>query len=451
MVMGHMVRQASKEGPLWSQWLKTSRRRARQTAVIDAAGGKVWTADAVTREALHFGEALAGFRPGERVAFHLPNGAGWLALFLALQRARLVAIPLDHALPPDGCRELAARFAARALYLDGAFYALPSPAARRSPGCCCFKITSGTGALPKGIACRPEHLLADGRQIIATMKIRPRDVNLGVIPLGHSYGLGNLVLPLILQGTAVVCASHYVPRQLLDWTARYRVSVFPGVPALFRVLATLPRGQGGLAPLRTVISAGAVLAPAVAQAFHDRFGLRIHNFYGSSESGGISYDRTGTASLTGRSVGRPMEGVTVTVRARRVTVASPAVAVRGGCWRLPDYGEWNARGELVLLGRAGQGANIGGRKVHPLEIERALRELPGVTDASVWLWRNGGRDLLAAAVETPQPRALVEQALAARLPAWKVPKMVAVAREFPRTARGKVDLAALKKQSFAWP
>jgi acyl-coenzyme A synthetase/AMP-(fatty) acid ligase len=253
-------------------------------------------------------------------------------------------------------------------------------------------------------------------------------------------------MPLILQGTAVVCASEYVPRQLVEWIARHRVTVFPAVPALFRVLASLPAGEGTLVPLRTSISAGAALAPEVARAFHARFGCCIHNFYGSSETGGICYDRTGAASLTGRSVGKPMDGVTVVVKSRRVTVASAAVATRTGRWRLGDYGEWNARGELVLLGRASQGANIGGKKVHPLEVERALRALPGVTDASVWLVQSNGRDLLAAAVETAHARAHIERSLTAILPAWKLPKHYAVLREFPRTSRGKVDATALRAQ-----
>src|SRR6201999_2705380 len=148
------------------------------------------------------------------------------------------------------------------------------------------------------------------------------------------------------------------------------------------------------------------------------------------------YDRTGSASLSGRAVGTPMDGVKVTIKARRVTVASSAVATRTGRWRLNDFGEWNERGELTLLGRAGQGANIGGKKVHPLEIERALRALSDVTDASVWLAQNGARDWLAAAVETPQPQAQIEQALVASLPAWKLPKLYLVLREFPRTPRG---------------
>ena len=44
-------------------------------------------------------------------------------------------------------------------------------------------------------------MLADGRQICATMGIRPGDLNLGLIPFGHSYGLGNLVVPLLTQSS----------------------------------------------------------------------------------------------------------------------------------------------------------------------------------------------------------------------------------------------------------
>jgi acyl-coenzyme A synthetase/AMP-(fatty) acid ligase len=221
------------------------------------------------------------------------------------------------------------------------------------------------------------------------------------------------------------------------------VTVFPGVPALFRVLAAMPPGTK-MPGLRTVISAGAMLSPETAQAFHARFDVKIHDFYGSSETGGISYDRTGDASLAGRSVGKPLRGVTVTVKDGRITVASRAVALPAGKWRLPDRGEWNRPGELVLLGRAGQGANIGGKKVHPLEIERALRALPGVSDAHVWLEHRQGRDSLAAAVETRLARATIEHALAARLPAWKMPRHFLIAPELPRTGRGKLDVARLK-------
>jgi acyl-coenzyme A synthetase/AMP-(fatty) acid ligase len=430
------------ESELWTAWQNTARRLPGHVTVIDAAGGREWTAEALTGHADSFVERLRDFRPGQRVAFQLPNGADWVAFFLALQRQGLAAMPLDGGLPLEGCLDLARRLKARSLFAHSTFHEADAkaPVTRAA----CIKVTSGTGDAPKAIACRASHLLADGRNIIATMGVRPGDRNVAAIPLGHSYGLGNLVMPLVLQGTPIVCAAEFLPRQLIDWISRHHVTVFPGVPALFRVLAALPSGAT-MGRLRLAISAGAMLAPEIAQAFHARFGVKIHNFYGSSETGGISYDRTGTASLFGRSVGRPLRGVRLVVKAGRLIVASAAVATPTGKWRLPDRGEWNARGELVLLGRGGQGANIGGKKVHPLEIERALRSITGVSDAHVWLEHRAGRDLLAAAAETKLTRHRIEHALAEKLPAWKMPKHLQLAPELPRTARGKLDVAQLRR------
>jgi acyl-CoA synthetase (AMP-forming)/AMP-acid ligase II len=429
------------ESELWTTWRATARRCRGKIVAIDAAADREWTAEALTERALSLAEEMSDIRPGRRIAFQLPNGGEWLAFFLALQARGLAAMSLDNGLPLEGCLELARKLRAHSFVAHGKFHTLDPDAPRTSAAC--VKITSGSSQGPKAIGCRAAHLLADGRNVSATMGIRAGDRNLAVIPLGHSYGLGNLVLPLILQGTAVVCAAEYLPRQLVDWIARHRVTVFPGVPALFRVLAALPTGPA-LVDLRTAISAGAMLSPEIAQAFHVRFGVKVHNFYGSSETGGISYDRTGAAALTGRSVGEPLRGVKVTVRAGRITVASKAVAMPSGKWTLPDRGEWNGRGELVLLGRTGQGANIGGKKVHPLEIENALRAIAGVSDAHVWLEHRQGRDTLAAAAETQHAREKIEHALAAKLPAWKMPKRLKTAAEFPRTPRGKVDVAQLR-------
>jgi acyl-CoA synthetase (AMP-forming)/AMP-acid ligase II len=412
--------------------------------LIDTVENRTWTVQNLSDQSIQFGGHLASYRPGERIAFRLPNGSDWLALFLAIQRAGLVAVPLDAGLPKAGCLEIARRLKARALYLDRQFIPFEKKPFRAGKSCC-VKVTSGSDGIPDAVECSAENLIADGGQIITTMKIRPSDRNLAVIPLGHSYGLGNLVMPLLLQGTSMVCGADFLPRQLIDWIKRHRVTVFPGVPALFRVLAAIPPGTK-LAPLRTVISAGAILQASVAQAFFQRFGLKIHNFYGSSETGGICYDRTGSASMRGRSVGKPLDGVSISLHRGRIKVRSAAVASRGGQWLLNDIGQWNHFNELVLLGRLGQTANIGGKKVHPLEVERLLRSLPHVTDAAVWIQPIEGRDYLAAGVETTLSRAKVENDLAAQLPAWKLPKGYIIAKKLPRTGRGKIDLSALRER-----
>ena len=404
---------------LWASWQATTARHAGKTAVIDAGTGRAWTCAQLTGEA----DRLALTLRSPLVSIGQPNSALWFATFLAIQKFGAAALPLDPSLPPDAQRETVRRIATRT-----------------TSKVCCVKLTSGTTGDLKPVLCSAANLRADGEHIIRTMGIRPADRNLAIIPLGHSYGLGNLVMPLLLQGTSVVCAPTFVPRQILRWIDQYKVTVLPTVPAILRALAQL---VGATKPpsLRLVISAGAPLSADVAQQFHQRYGIRIHNFYGSSETGGICYDRTGHATLSGRSVGKPLDGVTVRIRRNgRVSVTS-----RAGKATLPDLGEWNRSGELRLLGRVGEVANVGGQKVSPAEVERALRGLRGVSDAWVTVLKDKrGNDCLAAAVETKRARADIEKKLLETLPAWKLPKIWLITPTLPRTPRGKLHTTELR-------
>lgn len=404
---------------LWKLWQATAARCATKTAVIDADTGHAWT----YRELTDLAERIASPLDGRIVPICQANSAVWLAAFLGIQKLRAAVLPLDPALPDQ----------ARDKTIRRAF-------ARPTRNVSCFKLTSGTTGDLKLVHCSAANLCADGEHIIRTMGIRPTDRNLAVIPLGHSYGLGNLVMPLLLRGTSVVCAQTFLPREILELIEKYNITVLPTVPAVLHALARL-ENVAKPPSLRLVISAGAPLSAEVAQQFHQRYGIKIHNFYGSSETGGICYDRTGNATLSGRSVGKPLHGVTVRIRCDgRVLVNS-----RAGKATLPDLGEWNRYGELCLLGRVGDVANIGGQKVAPAEVERALRELGGVSDAWVMVARDKhGNDCLAAAVETVHTRIDIEGGLLRTLPSWKLPKKWLIDAALPRTDRGKLHTAELK-------
>jgi len=298
-------------------------------------------------------------------------------------------------------------------------------------------------------------MLADGSQVCSSMSIATDDVNLGLIPFGHSYGLGNLVLPLLRQGTAIVCGVVAMPHAMADVVAARRPTVFPAVPAVVRALTItdVPREQ--LASLRTVISAGAPLAADVAQAFHARFGRKIHSFYGSSETGGITFDRTGDAAITGRSVGTPMDGVRVMVgRGGRFIVESAAVHTIGnrrrsaegwGQHQPADIGKLNADGELVLLGRAGRFVKIAGRRLNLAEVEQVLKQVPGVRDALVTSHAERADALAAAVMASDHSAEQLRTMLRERLASWKIPKKIVVLRDFPLTARGKTDAQKLRE------
>ena len=434
---------------LWNTWQQTAAAKPGAVALIDAHDEQVYARADLTAAASAFAaNPPKGFIRGQAVAFAERNGARWLAWFLGLQNLGAVALPLDAALPTAQRAETAAALGARWLldaegrWLTAASDASPVFAA----DVCLLKTTSGSTGQPRALMFTAANMLADGRQIAATMDIEPGDFNLGAIPFGHSYGLGNLVILLLAQGTAVVASREILPDALAAQIERFGVNVLPSVPAVLRGLSESSVERQGLRTLRKIISAGGPLPPELPAHFEHKFGCRIHNFYGSSETGGICFDRTGEATLSGRSVGSSLEGVDVRLNEEgRVTVRSAAVMAPGE-HTLADMGAWSEQGELVLTGRAAPLANIGGKKVSPLEIERVLRRLAGVTDAWIGVRaRSFGReDFLLAAVETERSKEEIRAALAERLPAWQVPRRLWVSGRFPRTERGKLDRRELE-------
>jgi len=510
---------------LLDTWRRLVARGAGRLAVIDGATGREWSrgelAGAAEQWVAEIPAELRGRLRRRRVVMAEPNGARWFQVFLGLLEAGAVPVLADAREAAERLAVIAGVARAAAVWCggrlefagggagagdfwsaaaersgDAAFdgdgnsrisksgVAVPrcrAPLCHRTPknarlrrgDLCLVKLTSGSTGAPRALDFTHAQMLADGRQICAAMGIGAGDLNLGVIPLGHSYGLGNLVVPLLEQGTAVLCAASPFPQAIAEDCARWRPTVFPAVPTLLRALAGADVAPEMLASLRTVISSGAPLAVEVAVAFAGKFGRRVHNFYGSSETGGIAYDcEGGAAEEGGRGVGRIIAGVRLHWRrGKRFAVESDAVMGRG-CHLMPDRGEMNARGELVLLGRAGRTLKIAGRRLDPVEVENALRALPGVRDAFVAEHPSradavaavvafafgkpsppaplpgGEGGAAAAAGETSAGAGVIAQwrgLLARRLAAWKIPDKIVVVSAFPVTQRGKIDRAALAR------
>ena len=330
-----------------------------------------------------------------------------------------------------------------------------------------FKLTSGSEGVPKAVACSEVNLVADGEQIVESMSIGRDDVNLGAIPLGHSYGLGNLVMPLLLQGTSLVLRDAFTPDRFLEDASRYGVTVLPGVPYMHDHL--LRRLEGTTLPgsLRLLLTAGARIRLETVLGYRRAFGRKIHSFYGTSETGGIAFDDAMDIDEA-LPVGRPLPGVDVTLRGvdgeadGLVHVRSRAVAagyatdggnepesgfVDGG-FLTGDLGHFRSD-TLVLTGRTSRFLNVAGRKVQPAEIERVLLELREVEAARVFGVRSGARGETVVACLVPAPGAsihigAVRSHCSRRLSPHKVPRRIVFADLLPVDARGKVSERALR-------
>jgi acyl-CoA synthetase (AMP-forming)/AMP-acid ligase II len=90
---------------------------------------------------------------------------------------------------------------------------------------------------------------------------------------------------------------------------------------------------------------------------------------------------------------------------------------------------------------------IAGRRVNLAEIAARLQRIPGVHD--VWVGVGPGAEpVLGAALATRLNREDIRTALRADTAPWKMPRHWLLLSEFPLTARGKTDTAALRQGVF---
>jgi acyl-CoA synthetase (AMP-forming)/AMP-acid ligase II len=428
----------------------------------------------------------AGLRRGDAIVTQAANRSTFISLVIACVELGIAFMPADRNMPMAEVVALADRFGAAALVLPDTIALPTSAAAVALPGgltlhtgrsendrrtyddIAMMKLTSGSTGLPKATATSVHNIWHDVHAIVESMDVRRDDVQLAVLPLSHAYGFGNLVGPLLCQGTAIVLRDTFVPTQLGDDIAAHGIRVMPGVPFMFEhMLEALP---GGDLPqsLETAITAGAPIVRATVKRFHERFGVKIHSFYGTSESGGIAYDSSPDVREP-ITVGRPMPGVTIRLTPEetapegggRVHISGRAVArgyageshsssegfVDGG-FLTGDLGFFDDCGHLNLVGRVSSFVNVAGHKVQPAEVEQALRQFPGVRDVRVVGAADAKRgEVLVACVVADSVSVKVgalREFCAARLSPHKIPREFVFLESLPVDLRGKADRRAIE-------
>ena len=316
-----------------------------------------------------------------------------------------------------------------------------------------IKVTSGSTGTPRLILFTADQLAADAGNIVQTMGLDHRRPNIGIISMAHSYGFSNLALPLLLHGIPLILASDPLPGSFthaLTFLPETGGTV-PAVPAMWR--AWLNAGCLDAERIKIAISAGAPLTLDLERAVYDVAGIKVHNFYGSSECGGIAYDRTTTPRIETATVGTPMDGVTTTLGDDGcLTVHGDAVGSQywpdadpgtldGKRFVTQDLASIVADGSLQLHGRAGDLINIAGRKVDPASIEEELLKHHSVDHCIVFGIPSPDPERVQEIVAVTSGGDATELGahLARAFPAWKKVRHWWLNPEVAPNARGKLS------------
>lgn len=410
---------------LYARWLQVAHSAAKEVALLDSPSGQRWTFQQLQR--LGEDHTVAG-------PLACPQGSGPEFVFTVLAgwRQGAVLCPLEEGQAPP---------------------AISCPAE-----CVHLKSTSASTGTARWIAFTAEQLQADVDQIVAAMDLRPEQPNLAVISLAHSYGFSNLILPLLLHGIPLILAGSALPEAVRRAASLAPRVALPAVPALWRAwlnTGAIPAG------VETAISAGAPLPLELEKDAFERRGLKIHNFYGASECGGIAFDAASLPRSDPSCAGRPMPGVTLSlneegclrVQSRAAGLSywpDPSPQLASSCFQTSDLGELRD-GLVYLHGRQSDQINVAGRKVSPERIERALATHPGVRECLVFGVPSPMTDraeIIVACVATRRPLSQkgLRQHLSKALPAWQIPREWWFVAEMEANARGKLARAVWRQK-----
>jgi acyl-CoA synthetase (AMP-forming)/AMP-acid ligase II len=413
---------------LYERWRQVVKESPKQVALVEAASGLRWTFEDLAAKAEGKCSAL------EAVVFPCSPSVGFILTILYAWRTKAVVCPLEPGQAPPPL-------------LGG----IPQ-------GVVHLKTTSASTGKPRMVAFTAEQLEADTENIVATMGLHSDCPNIAAISLAHSYGFSNLVLPLLLKGIPLILAEGALPESLRHAAALAPGVSLPAVPALWQ---TWHDAEAIPTNVRLAISAGAPLPLALEKSVFERSGLKIHNFYGSSECGGIAFDGTARPRSDQSLAGAPLSGVNVLlgmdgcVIVRSAAVAEgywpdPEPVLGSGVFRTSDLGQL-VDGCVHLRGRASDQINIAGRKVSPDTIELVLASHPKVRGCVAFgvpgVDAQRGEVIVACvSADAALEAETLRQFALSTLPAWQVPREWWFVSDLQTNGRGKLSRAQWRQR-----
>lgn len=447
-----------------------------------------------------------GVAAEDRVGLYLTDrSAEWVLSILAVFKAGAAYLPLTPDLPAERVHQLLNDAGARRVITDQpdvaallhtgftvihlndpqiAHYAADPVIPSLVPDQLAYVIyTSGSTGRPKGVAISHRALSYYVEGVLQRLALSGAGsmamISTPMADLGNTVLFGALVSGSLLHLISTERAAD--PAALGSYMQEHNVAVLKIVPGHLRGLLDAVQ-DGSVLPGEMLILGGEAADPSLIRRVSAlRPQCRIVNHYGPAETcvGVLTCEISDIQSMGGIiPIGRPLPGVRACVldaALNPLPAGIPGELYIGGASlargyhdnpaatadrfipdpftpgerlyrsgdRVVQQGEW-----IVFLGRSDDQIKLRGYRIEPDEIAQQLRTLPGVRDCVVVPQvAEGGTVTQLLGYYVPDdaaqyPEDSVQTALAARLPDYMIPVLIAV-DAIPRTRNGKVDRQAL--------
>ncbi len=341
--------------------------------------------------------------------------------------------------------------------------------------------TSGSTGTPRGVIQTFRNLSANSRSIATYLGLGPRDRVMAILPFYYCYGRSLLQTHLLTGGSVFIDGRFMYPQVVMEALSSEGCTGFAGVPLTFEILrrdvdlAAFSRPR-----LRYVTQAGGPMRPETIAWAREAFApARLFVMYGQTEATArLAYLPPERAQDKAGSIGIAIPGVELQVvdeAGRPLPAGEVGQLVARGANVTPGYLEapgetaailhdaWLWTGDLArrdgdgyffIAGRAKEILKVSGYRVSPIEIENVLAAHPSVAEAAVVGAPDPVQGEVAVAFVVPRKGAApdpleLRRFCRERLPPYKVPALVELAREIPRNSFGKPLKAELVSRARA--
>jgi acyl-CoA synthetase (AMP-forming)/AMP-acid ligase II len=331
--------------------------------------------------------------------------------------------------------------------------------------------TSGTTGRAKGVLLTVHGMLWVVAACWAPIAgLSERDCVLSPLPLFHSYALNLSVLAVLATGASEYIMEKFSTTEVLGLLKSGEFTCLPGVPTMFHYLLQAARNEKELKipNLRVCISAGAIMPATLNREFEDRFHVPLLDGYGITETSTMVTMNWPSGVRALGSCGFPVPGLAVRIvdpasgrdadlgKEGELIVRGPNVmpgyhnkpeetenALRNGWYHTGDLAKSDENGFLTITGRLKELIIRGGQNIAPAEIEEVVNTFEAVLDCAVVGVPHEHLGEVPALFVVPRPGSAIEnEALLVHcrkhLSAYKIPHIVRLIEQIPRTGSGKI-------------